>query len=337
MSITIKDIARMLNVSHTTVSRALNDSPLISSDTKKRVKELAREYNYIPNVSARSLVMSKSYHIGLFFSTFKTGTTASFFLDAVRAANAVIKDRYTLSVEAIDDFRSYESVNPRRFDGVLLMSQNPRDESFIAHVLKQKIPFVVLNREIQGHKVTSVLTDDYKGAVEAVTYLIDSGHTRIGMIEGKKEFRSSHKRKRGYLDVLKSHHIEPDPRYIKPGNFDLQSGYLSMSELLQLEDCPSAVFCANDDMAIGAMKAIHEKQLRVPEDVSLIGYDDNGISSYLSPALTTVKRPIEQVTRNGTRLLLEIIEGKAREIGGIKSLPTELIIRQSVREFKTNK
>jgi LacI family transcriptional regulator len=322
----------MLNVSHTTVSRSLNDSPLISKETKKRVKELARQYNYIPNVSARSLVLSKSYNIGLFFSTFKTGTTASFFLDSVRAANAVIKDRYTLSVEAIDDFRSYESVNRKRFDGILLMSQNPQDESFIAHVLKQEIPFVVLNREIQGQKVTSVLTDDYKGAVEAVEYLIRCGHRRIGMIQGKKEFRSSLKRKQGYLDVLKAHGIDPNPLHMKPGNFDLESGYLAMSELLQLSDCPTAVFCANDDMAIGAMKAIHESRLRVPQDVSLIGYDDNGISSYLSPALTTVKRPIEQVTRDGTRLLLEVIEGREQEVGGIKTLPTELIVRESVQQ-----
>ena len=133
----------MLNVSHTTVSRSLNDSPLISKETKERVKEVARKHNYRPNVSARSLVLSKSYNIGLFFSTLKTGTTANFFLNAVRGANSIVRGKYNLAVEAVDDLVDFQQVNKRHFDGILLMSQSPNDDEFIAHILHEEIPLVV--------------------------------------------------------------------------------------------------------------------------------------------------------------------------------------------------
>ncbi len=156
MSVTIKDIAKIINMSHTTVSRALNDSPLISDDTKSKVRAIAKKYNYTPNVNARGLVLSKSYNIGLFFSTIKTGTSAGFFMDSVRGVNEVIKDNYSLSVEGVDDFKDLSKVSPRFFDGIILMSQSQEDNRFIKHVIKQDIPFVLLNREIENAKVTTI-------------------------------------------------------------------------------------------------------------------------------------------------------------------------------------
>ncbi len=333
MSITIKDIARMLNVSHTTVSRSLNDSPLISEDTKARVREIARKYNYTPNVNAKSLVLSKSYNIGLFFSTLKEGTTAGFFLCSVRGINKVINEPYKLVVEAVDDVEDFQYVKKKNFDGIILMSQDPNDDHFIRHVLDRQIPVVVLNREIEKLKVNTVLTDDRLGAMEATKYLIRKGHRKIAFIEGKVEFRSAALRKEGYRLAMKNYDIGIIPAFVVRGNYDLESGYEAMKKLLRLKKRPSAVFCSNDDMAIGAMKAVYDAGMKVPQDISLMGFDDNGISAYLTPAITTVKRPIEDMSREGAAMLLDIINRGGK--GTLRSvrLKTELEIRASVREL----
>jgi LacI family transcriptional regulator len=291
---------------------------------------MARKYNYVPNVSARSLVLSKSYNIGLFFSTLKTGTTAGFFLDAVRSINSCINGRYKLTVEAIDDFKNFESITKRNFDGILLMSQNPKDDSFIAHVIREDIPFVVINREVQGQKVATVLTDDFAGAYEATNYLLQCGHRKIGVILGKKEFRSTQKRKDGFIRALAEADVEFDEDLVVPGNFDIESGYKGMMQLLKKDLKPTAMFCFNDDMAMGAMKAVFESGLNVPGDVSIMGFDDNGISGYLSPGLTTVRRPIEKVSKEGVKILLGKMEGRLPNVTEVINLPTKLIIRDSV-------
>lgn len=344
MSITIKDLARMLNISHTTVSRSLNDSPLISDVTKEKVKELARKYGYVPNFSARGLVLSKSYNIGLFFSTLREGTTPHFLLESIRGVNAVIRGRYRLALEAIDDFDDFGPVNRRVFDGIILMSQDPRDDVFIAHVLHVGIPLVVLNREVVGQNVSCILSDDIRGAHKATHHLVEMGHVRIAHIKGKPEFRTTEKRLQGYRQALEESGIEFREEYCVPGNFDLESGYFAMCKILDLSDRPTAVYCANDDMAIGAMKAIREAGLRVPEDISLVGYDDNGVSAYQWPPLTTVKRPIEQIAEEGAHQLLRQLEEEKMPVDSRTDdraaqtvhLPTELKIRQSVFDIKAH-
>jgi LacI family transcriptional regulator len=329
MSITIKDIARLINVSHTTVSRALNDSPLISESTKKKVRKVAEKYNYRPNVYARSLVLSKSYNIGLFFSTIKKGTSANFFLDAVRGVNGVIRDNYSLSVEGLDDFKDFGKISPRYFDGIILMSQSIEDDRLINHVIQNRIPIVLLNRETEITDITTVLADDTLGAQKATECLIRKGHQRIAIIEGKPEFRTSYRRKKGYLKALLKHGLVLDPALSVTGNYDLEGGYLGMQHLLTQKKKPTAVFCLNDDMAVGAMKAIFEKGLKIPEDISVIGFDDSIFAAYLTPSLTSVSRPIEKMSARGTEILLDMINGdevKGRTI----YLHTELRIRDSV-------
>jgi len=333
MNVTIKDIARIINVSHTTVSRALNDSPLISESTKKKVIKVAQKYNYRPNVNARSLVLAKSYNVGLFFTTIKKGTSANFFMDTVRGVNGVIRDKFSLSVEGLDDFMDFSKISSRFFDGIILMSQSTKDDPFIKHVLRNKIPMVLLNRETEVTKVTTLLADDTIGAYNATKWLIDHGHRRIGIIEGKSGFKTSYRRKEGYLHALKEYRIPYDPLLSVKGNYDLEGGYRGMHELLNKEIRPTAVFCLNDDMAVGAMKAILESGRKIPEDISLIGFDDGIFASYLTPALTSVSRPIEKLSAEGTEILLAKINGGKKEIETIY-LRTELKIRDSVRDLR---
>ena len=322
----------MLNVSHTTVSRSLNDSPLISKDTKARVLEMAQKHNYTPNVNAKSLVLSKSYNIGLFFSTLKEGTTASFFLCSVRGVNKIVNEPYKLVVEAVDELNELQYVKKKNFDGIILVSQDPHDDRFISHVIDNKIPIVVLNREVKKLVVNTVLTDDRHGAQETAEYLLSMGHRKIAFIEGKAAFRSASLRKEGFELAMRKVGVNVPVGFVERGNYDLESGYEAMERLLQLKSRPTAVFCSNDDMAIGAMKAISDKGLQVPDDVSLIGFDDNGISAYLTPAITTVRRPIEEMSREGAILLLNIMNNDKDKAIRVIHLKTELEIRASVKK-----
>ncbi len=333
MSLTIKDIAKLLNVSHTTVSRSLNDSPLISKETKEKVKEIAKKHNYRPNVNARSLVLSKSYNIGLFFSTLKTGTTANFFLDSVRGVNNIIKGKYNLAVEPIDILDDFQAVNRRNFDGVIIMSQSPNDDEFIAHIIGEKIPLVVLNREVIGQKVTTVLSDDLTGAYNITKFIIEQGHRNIAIIEGKPEFRTTYKRKQGFINAHLEAGIEFNEGYAIEGNYDLESGYEAMQKILVMKELPTAVFCSNDEMALGAMKAIKQKNMIMPEEISIAGFDDMRFTAYLTPALTTVLRPVEEMSKEGAQILINKIENKKMEDPGILNLDTQLIVRDSVKKI----
>lgn len=334
MTVTIKDIARLAGVSHTTVSRALNDSPLINDETKERIKAIALELDYTPNFSAKSLVLSRSYNIGLYFSTLRTGTSAGFFYDAVRGVNSVIQDRYNLIVKGIDDYKDFRGVTSKQFDGIIVMSQSLNDDGFIADVYLKGIPLVVLNRLVEDPPVPCILAEDEKGAYRIVDYLIACGHRRVAIIEGQPGFRSTQLRREGYLSALRAHAIAERREWIVTGNYDMESGYSAMLQLLALppEARPTAVFCSNDEMAVGASKAAAESGLRVPDDLSIAGFDDNLFCRYVTPALTTVQRPIERISREGAARLLELMETRA---GSAETtfVHTELVIRDSVKSI----
>ena len=330
--VTIKDIAKMANVSHTTVSRALNNSPLIKEPTKRKILELAEQLNYTPNVNAKSLVMQKSHTIGLFLTSISEGTSSSFLADTIKGVNSVISQDYNLFIRGIDDYKDFSSINRQRFDGIILMSQSVQDNQFIYHVLQKEIPLVVLNREVEEEQVINILSNDEDGARKAVDYLLDCGHRDIAIIEGTPSFKSSQKRKEGYIKALVERDIPIKGSYSVQGNYDVESGYLAMEKLLELDKPPTAVFCSNDDMAIGAMKAIFGKGLKVPEDISVAGFDDIGFTQYTSPRLTTVKRPVEEISIYGAKKILSLVLGKQQEAEKIFA-KTELVIRDSVKKI----
>jgi LacI family transcriptional regulator len=329
MGVTIKDIARIANVSHTTVSRALNGSPFINEETKDKIMDIAKQLNYVPNYNARSLVLDRSYNIALFFSTLSEVTSARFFYDTVSGINSVMKENYNLVVRGIDDYKSFISINRKRFDGIILMSQSNSDNSFIYDVLEKKIPLVVLNRDIDESSIVNILSGDKKGAYKAVTYLIQNGHKGIAIIEGKKEFKSTIERKEGFLKAMIENNLQINREYIVDGDYTLESGHNAMKKLLSLSKIPTAVFCSNDEMAVGAMKAASEAGLKVPTDISIIGFDDNQLGAFITPALTTVRRPIIEASRKAAEKLFNILEDNS--IQGEKIyIDTELIERDSV-------
>ncbi len=329
MGVTIKDIAKLANVSHTTVSRALNNSPLIKENTKRKIIEIANQLNYSPDVHARSLVLQKSYTIGLFLTRLSNGTSSSFLAETIKGVNSVIDENYNLYVRGIQDFQDFSAITRKRFDGIILMSQSDIDNAFIYHVLEKEIPLVVLNRQVEERSIVNVLSNDQEGVYEAINLFIENGHRNIALIEGTSHFRSSQERKEGYIKALIDFKLPILQEYMVKGNYDMESGYKAMKKLLALENPPTAVFCSNDDMAIGAMKAVNDAGLFVGADFSIIGFDDIGFSEYTSPALTTVKRPIEKISMVGAQKLLQLMDDVIEENEPIY-LTTNLVKRQSV-------
>lgn len=327
--ITIKDIARVAGVSHTTVSRALNGNPLIKKETRDRIERIAAELNYIPNYSAKSLVMKKSYTIGLFFSSIDQGTSASFLVDAIKGIHQVLDENYSLTVHGIDSIRHYDAITPRRFDGVLVMSQSEADNAFIYHLKQTGIPFVVLNRQLDDPGILNVVANDREGVREALDYGIGLGHRKIAIIEGKAGFKSTTERKQGFMDSLIAHRLPLVPDYFTAGDYGVESGYNAMMSLLSLSDPPTLVFCSNDDMAIGALNACYAQGVALPGQLSLIGFDDILFSQYTYPPLTTIRKPIADISKLGTIKLIERLE-QPDSVPEQLFVQTELIMRQSV-------
>ncbi|NOW03375.1 LacI family transcriptional regulator [Clostridium beijerinckii] len=333
MSVTIKDIAKLANVSHTTVSRALNNSPYINEETKVKIMALAKELNYVPNYSAKSLVLLKSYVIGVFFSSISEGTSDTFFHEIIRGVNNVIDKEYNLVVRGIDDYQYSHLIDNRNFDGIIVVSQSKNDDEFIQTILEKNIPTVVINRYIENEGLVNIMSDDTKGVYDAVTYFIENNHRKIALLQGNKEFESTVYRKRGYIRALEDNNIPINEEYILSGRYDLKSGYENMKKLLKLENVPTAVFCANDDIGVGAMKAIFEAGLKVPEDISIIGFDDSNFCNYVAPPLTSVRKDSLAMSEYGGRNLLNLIKNKEVDKEKVY-IQSQLVVRKSVKKLQ---
>ncbi|HEY5563067.1 MAG TPA: LacI family DNA-binding transcriptional regulator, partial [Clostridiaceae bacterium] len=303
--------------------------------TKKNIIEISKQLNYVPNFNAKSLVLNKSYNIGLFFTSINQGTTAGFFHEVIEGVNSVVKNNYNIVIRGIDDYEDYTPFDNKRFDGIIMISQSESDNDFIYDVYHKHIPMVVLNREINENNIVNILSSDNDGSYNAVNYLIQKGHKDIAIIKGKQDFKSSEDRKDGYFRAMLQSKLKIKDEYIATGEYNIESGYTAMKKLLDAEPLPTAVFCSNDDMAVGAIKAIIDRGYKVPEDVSIVGYDNSSFCSYITPSLTSVKKQTKEFSVRGAEILLKLISGEEVEKKKIY-IDTELIIRESVRKLMSN-
>lgn len=335
MRVTIKDIAKILNVSHTTVSRALNDSPLVSDETKYRIKELAEKLNYVPNYSAKSLVLEKSYNIGFFASKDVDRLQTSFFYEVGDGVCSEIGEEYNVVLRKFRDINDIdEKLSQRKFDGIIFLSIDISDIKLIYKLISMDIPMVVLNRKMrEGDGVHYVYIDDFHGAFSAVEYIISQGHSKIAIIEGSDRFITTKERTKGYLKALKKHSIPVIDEYIQKGGFTPESGYKAMRQLIKANPLPTAVFASNDLMAVGAIKACHEYGYSIPKDFSIVGFDDMDFSKYLVPSLTTVRKPRKSMGKQGALILLDLINKKEIK-NELYEVETKLIIRESCIQYE---
>jgi LacI family transcriptional regulator len=333
--VTIKDIAKEANVSVTTVSRALNGYSDVSEETRKRIIEVAKRLNYSPNSIARSLVMKKSQTIGLLVSNLsREGTKDNFTYEVLCGINeAVSQSDYDLIVfnttSAKQSEKTYTQLcRERRVDGVIIMGIKTNDP-YLQEVVESDIPCVLIDIPIQSKTVGYVTTDNIKGAKEAVNYLLSLNHRKIGMINGHNEAFVSQQRLHGYKEALQEACLPFDSSYVENGEYTEEGAYKATVRLLSKHPEITALFCASDLMALGAMQAAKDLGKQLPDELSVIGYDDILLSSYVTPSLSTIRQDKFRIGEEAARMLIGMLEEETSHY--VKLLDTQLIIRESTK------
>ncbi|MBN2548582.1 MAG: LacI family DNA-binding transcriptional regulator [Anaerolineales bacterium] len=328
---TLEEIARLAQVSRSTVSRVINNDPNVSPDTRQRVTEVIRELNFHPNRAARSLAGGRTHVLGLVIPR----AIISFFHDpffplllqgVTSACNARDYSVMLWLAEPGDEHRMVQQVlGIGLIDGILITSVLVNDQ-IVNRLNASKLPFVVIGRYPDLECACYVNVDNINSAREAVSYLLRLRRKRVATITGPLGLYEGLDRRDGYLAALKDRGLPVDPHLVVEGDFTEDGGYQSALRLLPHK--PDAIFAASDMMAVGALRAIQEVGLRVPEDIALIGFDDLPIVSRTQPPLTTVRQPIPQLGSAATEMLIDLIEHPTDQPRRV-ILPTELIIRKS--------
>ncbi|GLP95908.1 LacI family DNA-binding transcriptional regulator [Paraferrimonas sedimenticola] len=303
---TIQDVADRAGVSKMTVSRVLNDDPKVSDKTRQKVQQIANELNYRPNVSARRLASSKSYFIGLLYDNPSEGYISQFLLGALKSCRAkgyhlVVDEASGESEQQLQITRSL--IEETRVDGVILLPP-VCDQPEVIEVLKESgVPFIRVAPDTQLDCSPYVCMDDYQAAFEMTQLLINKGHTEIGFIIGNPNQGASRLRYQGYMDALRSNKLAIVPETIEQGYFTYKSGLSAAEKILTSSKRPTAVFASNDDMAAATISVANRLQIKVPDELSVVGYDDTHIAQALWPPLTTVRQPIAEMANRAVELL----------------------------------
>jgi len=328
--ITIKDIARELNISVSTVSRALRDAYDVNPDTKSKVLKKAAELQYRPNYNARGLSQGKTHNIGIvlpfitnyYFSTVITGIQKTAYMHGYNIILFVSDDSPDREIDIL------RALSLSSLDGILISTCCDSAEH-IREIADHGIPVVFFDRtgNINGSKV---MQDDYNGAYEATLHLIRQGYKNIAHIAGPKGQRFTENRLNGYKDAFKVHGFPLREEWIIHSGFSQECGQRDTSQLLELSEKPDAIFAVNDRKAIGAMLALKEKNIAIGREVGVVGFTNDPISSLISPTLTTVAEPAFEIGCISCELLLKHLHTGMKEPQEV-ILPGELIVRESTQ------
>ena len=328
---TIIDIAQQLNVSKSTVSRALTNHPHVNADTRRRVLELAEQLNYQRNQLAISLLTSQTRTVGIMVPEF----VSFFFPKVIIGAQEVLTDAgYNVVICHSNETYATEVANVKallasRVDGLLVShTKETRNFEHINAFERTGTPVVFFNRVCEEMSVSKVMVDDYQGAYRAVEHLLATGKRRIAHLAGPDSLQNSRNRLNGYRDALLHHNLPPDPELIISYDLTLEKVTIYVNHLLNLPHPPDALFAINDPTALEALKVIKTRGLRVPDDIAVVGFSDDPLSELIEPGLTTVSQPVRAIGQQAARLLLNQLasEGEAVPVETV-ILPTELIIR----------
>jgi LacI family transcriptional regulator len=315
----IKDVAASAGVSVTTVSRVLNGHPYVRDELRAKVGSAIEALGYSPSSIARSLVRRSTDLIGVIVSDI----TASFFSTILGSIEEAASAKgYAILVSNIAEDPEKELRYLRLFKGMrvagIILMHEPTTVAIRRYAAEIGIPLVVSSARPAGLREPSVNIDDEAAAFDAASYLAGLGHRRIALIGGDSDrLRTARMRYDGYLRALAGSGIAADPGLVKVGDFKTQDGYRLMGELLRAEPRPSAVFALSDDMAAGAMNRVTDEGLRVPGDISIMGFDDSALASMTRPALTTVHQPISEIGSISVESLIRGIEGSRSSTEGI--------------------
>ncbi|MDI7277153.1 MAG: LacI family DNA-binding transcriptional regulator [Anaerolineae bacterium] len=333
VSITIKDIARVAGVSHSTVSRALSDSPLISAETKERIRRLAEEMGYAPSALGRALVTRRSGTIGLVVTTI----TDPFIGEVVQGIEeTALSCQYNTILcnsnsEPERELKTVRALREKRVDAIIVTSSR-LGSLYLAHLRGAGVPIVLVNNQAVGDYIHSVIIDDLRGGEMAGHYLAGLGHRSIAYIGGPIWARSSGLRLQGCRAALARERADIPPELVLVGNGRPDGGVQAANELLHMGLPVTAIFCYNDMTAVGALTALHRAGVRVPEDVSVMGYDDVAIAAHLYPPLTTIAQPKYALGKRAMEMALALINGEP----GVRDvvLPPTLVERASCQRVR---
>lgn len=331
-NLTLEDIAKKAGVSRSTVSRVINHQPNVRDNVRARVWKVIHETGYHPNVAARSLASQRSSMIGLVLPH----SISSFFTDPYfpHLIQGIAKgcNQYdqTLALFLVATKEDEEKIFPRvsrrgLLDGVILQAGHHGDP-MIGRMINTSIPLVFVGRPFQSEDVSYVDIDNVDGSYNAVAHLVRLGYERIGTIAGPAHSTVGIDRRQGYLNALGERDVPVDETLIAEGDFTETGGYSAMQDLLQAK--PDAVFAASDIMAIGAMRAVRDAGLAVPEDIAFVGFDDLPLSTPPNPALTTVRQPVYRFGVTAVETLIDLINNGSEPPRRI-IMSTELVVRES--------
>jgi len=335
---TIRDVAVAAGVSITTVSHVLNKTRYVSDELKERVVRAMDELGYQPNVLARGLRSGQTKTIGLVVPDMSN----LFFAEISRAVEDILfKEGYSLIICNSDDNPEKQNAYlgvlvAKQVEGIIFISTS-FSEDFPGRLENTDIPIVFADREIPSTLIDVVLIDNEYGGFLATDYLINLGYNRIACITGPSELTPSADRVNGYYHALDEANLPRRPEYIIAGDFHYHSGEKAMLHLLGLDPKPDAVFVSNDMMAFGSIRAIRSCNLRVPDDISIVGFDDILLAQASSPALTTIAQPIQKMAENIVELLFVRMQATKLPLEPRRIiLKPELVIRDSCMEYRKN-
>jgi len=338
--VTIKEVAKRAGVSISTVSRVLNsrDNKYIREVTRNKVMQAVKELNYKPDRRAQSLRGVATKIIGLIIPN----RLNPYFEQVAQAIEEVCFDEgYGILLCSSNNNQKRESIyldllEKQKVDGIVISTVGLTRERF-NELISRGIPVVLIDEDVPGVNAPAVFANNYMGGCQATQYLIQLGHERIAFISGPIDLLSSRERYRGYRDTLAKEGIKVGKELFKEGSFTYESGYRATWELLDERNKFTAIFCSNDLMAFGAMRAIQDKGKKVPRDYSIVGFDDMYFSSISNPQLTTVAQPVKEMAfRAFIALKEQIAEGFSHEKSH-QFLDTKLIVRESCRSLDKTK
>lgn len=334
--ITIHEVAKKAGVSVATVSRVINSSDKVAPETAKRVHQVIQQLGYQPNAAARALRTARTYVIGLVVSDLAN----PFFAAVVKGAEKCAQRYgYALLVCNSDETTNKEQLylrllGRRHVDGLLLIPSDKEDADFLNSLIQRGTRIVLIDRKVEGVSAPVILSKNEEGAYQAVSYLIQKGHKRIGIVLGLPNLGPIKERFLGYKKALLEHGIKMDPSLIAYGNSQIKGGKEACFSLLKRSDKPTALFVTNILMSIGILKALRQLRLRCPDDISIIGFDDYECTDIFDPPLTTVAQRPYYMGYKATQVLLDIVRNNRKEVPQEIRVDVVLRVRASVRSLR---
>ncbi len=328
MRVSIKDIARAAGVSHSTVSRALSNNPLVAQATRDRIQQIALELGYTPNAIARGLVTQQSHTIGVIVTTIADPFAGEILrgIEEIAGSNRYRVILGTSHADPVREVAMVKSLREWRVDGVIVASSRV-GARYLPLLNEIGVPLVLINSQQEGPFTHSVAVDNLESTTRAVQHLIQLRHRLIGYLGGPSDHAAQRERLTGYQRALANAGITFDPSLVTTGNGRAEGGE-QVAQLVARSPTPTAFFCYNDMTAIGALHALKRCGLRVPDDVSLVGFDDIELALYVDPPLTTIHQPKDEMGHLAMWMLLDLLNG--RTVTNV-TVTGKLIVRSSTR------